>query len=316
MKVIITGISGFLAQSIIAFLERDTNISEILGVDLVEPTYISKKLIFKKRDVRDRTLEEDFKSYDAIIHLVFIVNPLKSYKEMYSINVDGSVNVFDCAIKAGVKKIIHASSVAAYGGFLDNPIPIKEDHPIRIMKKKFYYNETKVLVENYLIELEKKHSDISIVRIRPHLFFGPNINNFFQKFFKPNTLLGFAPNNPWQFTWVDDVAQGFYLALIKDFRGPLNLGADSPLSLKELSKRLNVRLITVPYKLLIALLLPLYKLRLLKKDYHGWIRVARYPIVIDSTRAKLELGWEPRYDVFNTIQAFLAHIKESKKKNS
>ena len=126
MKVVVTGISSYLARSIIPLLEKDDEITEILGLDLVKPECDIQKLVFKKRDVRDRNIEQDLKGYHALIHLAFIVGVKGSMKEIYSINIDGSKNVFDCAIKAGITKIIHASSVAAYGSLADNPIPITE----------------------------------------------------------------------------------------------------------------------------------------------------------------------------------------------
>jgi len=105
----------------------DDNITEILGLDIVEPKYESPKIIFKNRDVRDEKISDDLKGYDAIIHLAFIVAPIKNQKKAYSINVEGSENVFNCAVKAGLEKIVHASSVATYGSFPDNPIPITEE---------------------------------------------------------------------------------------------------------------------------------------------------------------------------------------------
>ena len=135
MKIAITGISSYLASEILPFLDKDDEIEEILGLDIIKPQYESSKLKYFYTDVRNPKIDEHLKGYDVLIHLAFIVSPLKSIKEMYSINIDGSKNVFDSCIKAGISRIIHASSVAAYGAFPDNPIPITEDHPIRLMKK-------------------------------------------------------------------------------------------------------------------------------------------------------------------------------------
>ena len=74
MKVAITGISSFLASELVPLIESDNDISEILGLDIVEPKYFSSKIKFIKRDVRDKKIFEDLKGYDAIIHLAFIVS--------------------------------------------------------------------------------------------------------------------------------------------------------------------------------------------------------------------------------------------------
>ena len=269
MKLAITGISSFLASEILPLLEKDDTITEILGLDVAERDYNSSKVVFKKRDVRDPQIEDDLKGYDAVLHLAFIVSPLSSRKEIYSINIDGSRNVFNCAIKAGITKIVHASSVAAYGAFPDNPIPLTEEHPIRKMKKQFYYHDTKYAVEKILDELEQKHPNISISRIRPHVFLGKNINNFFASFFKSKAIYGLSSDNLWQFVYVTDVAQLFYLALIKDAPGAFNCGADNPLSIIDMGKQLNKKVRNIPHRTALSVLVFLQKLRILKKDLAG-----------------------------------------------
>jgi len=310
MKVAITGISSFLASEIIPLLEEDGNITDILGIDIVKPNIESSKIIFIERDVRDPQLEEDIQGTDAIIHLAFIIRPIKSQKEIYSINIDGSKNVFDCAVRAGIKKVIHASSAAAYGAFPDNPIPLTEAFPIRKMKKKFYYHDTKYLVEKYIDELEKEHPEVIFTRIRPHIFLGKDVNNVLRSFFKGNNFYGIYSDNLWQFVHVKDVAQAFYLALIKDAPGIFNIGGDNPMTLREIGKNLNLNVKNLPYWLCIGLLTIVQKLRILRKDFAGWIRISRYPMIMDSSRAKEILGWIPKYDTMATIKMFYNHLKE------
>jgi len=168
MKVVITGISSYTASFLIPLLESDGDISEILGIDVIEPRSTSSKIRFVKKDIRDKGLVNCFEGYDAILHFAFIVvPPLPGRQELYSVNIDGSNNVFDCAIQAGLKKIVYSSSSIVYGAFPDNPVPITEEHPIRLMPKRFYYNETKYYVAEYLDDLKKKHRDVRIANLRP-----------------------------------------------------------------------------------------------------------------------------------------------------
>jgi len=310
MKVAITGISSFLASEILPMLDKDNSISEILGLDLVERDFKSTKVIFKQRDVRDPQIEKDLIGYDTLLHLAFIVNPRKDKKEIYSINIEGSRNMFICAIKAGVKKIVHASSVAAYGSFPNNPIPIKEALPLRKMKKDFYYHDTKYAVEKIIDELEETHPEIIFTRIRPHIFLGKTIENTFKSFFKGKIIFGVGADNLWQFVYITDVAKMFYLALINNAPGAYNCGGDNPITMEVLGKKLNKKSKNIPYKLALGLLLFLQKIRILKVDLAGWIRMGKYPIIVDSTKAKKELGWEPEFDTFGAIKKFLEDLEE------
>ncbi|MHA1689179.1 MAG: NAD-dependent epimerase/dehydratase family protein [Promethearchaeota archaeon] len=296
MKVAITGCSGFLAYSLLPLLEKDEEIDSIIGVDIIEPKQALSKLKFINRDVRDPQLQEDFKGCDALFHLAFIVSPLKSIKEMYSINIDGSKNVFDCAVRAGIKQIIYASSNSPYGAFPDNPVPITEEHPIRLMKKTFYYQETKYLVEKYLDELEKSHPDLIIARMRPHIILGPQINNFFRDLLKKNKMTSLDriasifPDHLAQYVWVDDVAQAFYLAFKKKARGAFNLGADNPITYEEIARQFNIKLKKISYKVALFVLTLTYKLHLQRDVPPGWLRESQYPMIVDCTKAKKVLG--------------------------
>jgi len=311
MKVAITGISSFLASELVPLIESDNDITEILGLDIIEPKFFSPKIKFIKRDVRDKKIFEDLKGYDAIIHLAFIVSPISNRREMYSINLGGSKNVFNCAIKAGVKKIIHASSVAAYGAFPENPIPITEEHPIRLMNKHFYYNETKYYVEKYLNELSKNNPDVTITLIRPSIFLGPNINNFFRTYFLGKRIYTFSSEVLVQLAWIDDVAEAFYLVLKKDVSGVFNIGADNPISSREIAEKLGISCVKIPYHFGLLLINALYKLHLLKTLTPGWIRATRYPIIVDSSKAKRVLGWTPKYDTYGSVKALYDAFKES-----
>ncbi len=311
MRVAITGISSNLALDIVPLLVKDDEISEILGLDLVKPSFKSSKIVFKKRDVRDEQISEDLKGYDAIIHLAFIVGSIKNEKEAYSINIDGSKNIFECAIKAGVKRIVHASSVAAYGAFPENPVPITEDYPIRIMKNTFYYNETKYRVEKILDIIEKENPDMIIARLRPHIFLSPRQPNALGGLIMEKNVYCFYPGMMWQYVWGEDVAQAFYLALKKGARGAFNLGADNPISSLEIAVRLNKKLKIFPYRLVISLVSLAHVLRLQYQLHPGWLRIARYPIIVDSNKAKDILGWRPKFDTLEAIQAYISHQKDN-----
>ena len=296
MKVAITGISSKLGHVILPLLESDPEITEVLGIDIKEPETSYSKVKFLQRDVRDESLAEEFKGYDVLMHLAFIIRPPLP-KDFFSINVDGSKNVFNSAIQAGVKKIIYASSIAAYGSFPDNPIPITEDHPIRLAEPKFYYNETKYIVEKYLDKLESENPKIIFTRFRPCIIlFGKAL------LMNDKKVLSIAPEVPSQYIWGDDLAQAFYLATKKNAPGIFNMAGDNPLTSREIAERLGMKLVTINWHVAKFLVGFTYKLHLQKKLNTGWVRAARYPTVVDCSKAKKELGWNPQFDTLGSIK--------------
>lgn len=304
MKVAITGISSRLGQVLVPLLESDAEITEILGIDIKEPETSYSKVKFIKRDVRDEKLAEDLKGYDVIIHLAFIVEPPLP-KDYFSINVDGSKNVFNSAVKAGLKKIIHASSIAAYGTFKDNPIPIYEDHPIKLMKPKFYYNETKYLVEKILDQIESDNPNIVITRFRPCvILFGT------YSLITDTKVVSVAPKSPSQFIWGEDLAQAFHLAIKKDAPGAFNMAGDGHLNDFEISEKLGKKLVKINWHVAKFFIGFSYRLHLQRQLSSGWLRAARYPIIVDCSKAKKELGWSPKYD---TLEAIKKNLEVQKK---
>jgi len=297
MKVAISGVSSRLASGLVPLLESDESISEILGIDIKEPDYNHSKLRFIKKDVRDKSLIEDLKDYDAVIHLAFVVDPPLP-KDTYSINIEGSKNFFDCAIKAGVKKIIYTSSIAAYGSFPDNPVLINESHPVRLMRYHYFYNETKYIVEKHLDELEKQNPDITITCFRPCIILTGvgslpiTINNW---------LVNHAINVKMQFIWIDDLVKAFYLALKKDAHGAFNLAGDNPLSWREIAEKIGMKSLKLPYRFTLFLTILTHKLKLQKLLLPGLLRISRYPITVDTSKAKLHLGWTPKYDTLGAV---------------
>ncbi|MBD3213074.1 MAG: hypothetical protein GF311_10745 [Candidatus Lokiarchaeota archaeon] len=111
----------------------------------------------------------------------------------------------------------------------------------------------------------------------------------------------------------EDVAQAFYLALKKNVRGAFNIGADNPLSSEEIAERLNKKIVNLPYRLVLFFMNIVYRLRIIPEADPGWLRIAKYPIIVDSSKAKKILEWEPKYDTLGTIEAFLETMKRKEK---
>ena len=54
-----------------------------------------------------------------------------SAQVLRAVNVEGTLNAFRAAARAGARRFVYASSVAAYGFHPDNPVGMTEDWPVR-----------------------------------------------------------------------------------------------------------------------------------------------------------------------------------------
>ena len=132
MNLCITGAAGYIGSRILEQVDRDADIKKVLSIDRALPKVASSKLTAVTRDIND-SLDDLFasQSIDAVIHLVFLVNPIHDTDLMYRINVTGTENVLRACHKKGVKRILVVSSSTAYGAHSDNLAVMKEDAPLR-----------------------------------------------------------------------------------------------------------------------------------------------------------------------------------------
>jgi nucleoside-diphosphate-sugar epimerase len=101
-----------------------------------------------------------------------------------------------------------------------------------------------------------------------------------------------------------DVGQAYRLALVKDVRGAFNLAADPALGPPEMAEILRARRLRVPASVLRAAAAATYLARLQPSE-PGWLDMALGVPLMDSGRARGELGWQPRRGAGDTLRELL-----------
>ncbi len=285
-----TGARGRIGRAVAALLAADSRVDEVVAIDVRPPGPPRDGVREVERDTRDPLLVGDLEGADALVHLAFrVLDP----SDAESVNVDGSRNAFDGAVHAGVATIVHASSGAVYGAHPDNRVPLREEDPLR--PAAFAYPETKVRVERMLSELSGTQR---VVILRPTTVLGPGAPLLLGRSAHVR-LSDFDP--PQQFTWVDDVAAAFGAALHSSAEGTFNVGAPGTVRTSEIARLLGVRDVRLPYRLRHALASATSRVGGL---HPGFVEMARYPIVADSSKARAELGWSAELDSVSALRRF------------
>lgn len=294
MNVLVTGSSSCFAQALLPLLCAQPGITRVTGVDLRASRFLHAKFQPIRLDIRDPQLQSMLDGQDALVHLAFVVLRGRMSKvQMFDINVTGSHKVFHAARRAGVRRLIHMSSAAVYGGGLH----LGEDAPIAPLPH-FMYARHKAQLER-LLEIEFPEC----VRLRPHVILGRNAQPLLRQLLKLPCYLALTEPQPrLQCVHEDDVARAVLLALNRDVQGPFNLAVEDSFSFRDVIKgrhRLSVPLPRIAARAGLNLAWRLF-------GWGGepaWIEGLTQTLLLNCRRSAAELGWESRYDAAAVLAA-------------
>ncbi|NKX54724.1 NAD-dependent epimerase/dehydratase family protein [Arthrobacter mobilis] len=252
---------------------------------------------------------------DAVVHLAWVLQPNHNEPFMRRINVDGTANVLAAAAEAGVRHFVCASSVGAYSpGPKDRPVD--ESWPARGIATS-HYSRWKGEQEELLDDFERDHPYIPVARVRPGLIFqtdaGSQIGRYFLGPLVPKSFLNrlWLPLLPvprqfkFQVVHAEDIADAYWQIVDQRASGAFNVAADPVFTPDLLAGMLGARrVLNVPVGLVRAVVGITWALRLQATD-PGWIDMAKSVPVMSTQRVRRELGWVPRHNSLQALQAVL-----------
>ena len=302
MRVAITGATGNVGTSLLAALTRDDAVDEIVGIARRQPKLAFERTRWVCADITRDDLVEAFRGADVVVHLAWLIQPSHDRDETRTVNVEGSRRVFAAAAAAGVPSLVHASSVGAYSPGPKDRL-VDESWPTNGIPTSFYSRD-KSDVERILDDFERAHPAMRVVRLRPALIFKGDAASGIRRLFAgpllPTSLLRrrLIPIVPaierlrFQAVHSLDVGEAYRLAVLGEARGAFNVAAEPVLDPPELGRLLNARPVPVPPRVLRAAVDATWKLRL-QPTPAGWLDLALGVPLMDSSRARGELGWAP-----------------------
>jgi UDP-glucose 4-epimerase len=244
--VAVTGASGYLAGRLVRALCADDTIGRVVGFDVRPSNFDHPKFVFDQMDVRSTAIENRLHAVDILVHLAFIMDPIKDESLMRDVNVNGSQNVFRSAGNAGVAKIVYTSSALVYGAHPDNPVPLTEDSPLR-SNLDFSYAAHKLEVEYVVREFRDEFPDVTFTVLRPSIVFGGHVDSAWSHLLEIPLVIGVKGHSPsFQFVHEDDVAAALLFAVGNDLNGPFNLAPSDWMAGEEILAAAGRRRLDLP----------------------------------------------------------------------
>ncbi len=237
MKILITGIHGFVGSNLVNALKKEHT---LYGVDIVAPVKEGVEKTFSWKDVDDNAIPP----MDAIIHLAGKAHDTKNRaaaQVYFDVNTGLTQKIYDYFLKSEAKRFIFFSSVKAAADKVPGDVLTEEVVPA----PKGPYGESKIKAEEYILEneaLRTKNEESASKRVfilRPCMIHGPgNKGNL-------NLLYGVVSKGiPWPlgafenrrtFTSIDNLCFVVEGLLTKDVQsGIYHMADDEALSTNEL----------------------------------------------------------------------------------
>ncbi len=330
LTVAVTGPTGAIGKALLRALQREPSVERVVGMARRPFDPLSAgltKVEYRQGDVLDEASVRGLVAgADVVVHLAFLI--FGSQEETARVNLAGSRNVFQAALDQKVERLVYTSSVAAYGFHEDNPDLLDEDVPAR-GSEGHYYSSQKAQLERTLREMAAISNETELFVFRPCIVAGPTATELIEnipyvqlgeKLPDPvRTLMGTIPllrpvipdpGVPFQLVHEDDVAQALVTA-IRGGRvpGTYNLAADGEITLSDLAHALGWYAMPIP-ELAVDLTARIVSRIPLLPTRAAWISAISVPVLMDTRKARMNLGWEPEHDAFDTLAQTIQGARE------
>lgn len=320
MRIVVTGASGNIGTALLRRLSLEGDHHDVVGVCRRPPQGGEPydRVEWHATDLADpgaaRVLREAMVGADAVVHLAWAFQPMRDVAYLERANVDGSAAVFAAAQDAGVRHLVHLSSLGTYSPG-SKATPADESWP-RDGVASLPYSRQKVAVERHLDALDAAGTgDLRVARLRPALVVqgaaGGELLRLALPPFVPARMVRHLPVFPMdreflvQVVHSDDVAAAVLAVLEHNASGAFNLAADLPLRRDDIAAVLGARPAHVPFALVRSAAAASFAAHVQPVD-PGWLDLAWLVPFLDSSRARDELGWIPRHDAVSTLTELVA----------
>lgn len=308
MRIVVTGASGNVGTALLRRLAEDAPGHDVVSVVRrpPEPGGVYGDVAWHSIDLAEpdaaTRLRPVLDGADTVVHLAWGFQPTRNTDYLHRVGVGGTSAVLEAAHSVSVGQLVHMSSVGTYAAgryarrvdesWCTSGIPSSA------------YSRDKSAAEGLLDDYERDHGDIGIARVRPGFIVQRAAASGLMRYALPGWVpmlaIPLLPVLPLDrrlcipLVHADDVAAAIVQAIERRATGAFNLAAEPPITRNEVAKVLGSFPVHVPSGVLGALVDLSWRARLQPID-RGWLDLAFSVPLLDCTRARTELGWQPQW---------------------
>ena len=309
MRVVVTGATGNVGSQLVPQLLEHPEVTSVVGIARRLPEGPDPRVEWHALDVAEDDLRPVLRGADAVVHLAWLLIPAHDPDEMARVNLRGTQRVVEAVRDEQVPALVHASSVGAYS---EAPVGVRVDEswPANGIATSTY-SRHKARAERLLEGL-----DARVAVLRPGIVLQPAaasaLARYFLGPFVPQRLVrpGLLPVVPAvrdlavQALHARDMAAAYVAAVTRPVSGAFNVASEPVLDGRTIAEALGARPVPVPRLLAREAVHLLWRLHAVPVD-PGWVDLGTRGPLMDTTRARDELGWAPTVDALDALRATL-----------
>jgi UDP-glucose 4-epimerase len=327
LRIAVTGASGNVGTALLRRLtDPGSGVAEVRGLARRRPPDIEpySRVRWHLADLGDAAGEGSLPGFldgvDAVVHLAWALQPGRRPDDLRRVNVEGTRRVAEAAGAAGVRQVVHMSSIGAYAAGAVGQ-RVAEDWPTTGIPSA-QYSRDKSEAERVVREVLAHHPGTTLTVVRPTLVLQPEASSEIGRYFLGPWLLGAArllpgavarllplplPTVAVSFIHADDVADALTRMLDRRAPGPFNLAAEPLLDAAGIARALGTVRVPVPAGLLRAGLHAAFAAHVVPTE-PGWLDIGTGVPALDTTRARTLLDWAPAHRSDDVLAQFVAAL--------
>ena len=308
MRTVIIGASGNVGTALLRNLSNRADPGIVVGIcrrpPPAHPPYdiASWHAIDIAEADAAQQLEAVLRPDDAVINLAWGFQPTRNVRQLERVGVGGLHAVADAVVRVGARQLLHMSSVGTYRRAPGQRV--SENWPTDGVPTSAY-SRHKAAAERLLDGMQDQANGPVVTRFRPGIIVQRDAGSALLRYgvpgYVPAPLIRLLPVLPLDrrltipLVHADDVATAVLSAIEREAGGAFNLAAEPAISREDIAEALHARPVHVPEPLIRGVVAATFAARMQRIDA-GWIDLAFAAPLLDTTRARTQLGWEPQVD--------------------